>query len=494
MTSARTQSSHGAKVVPNVTDDEIAHVEEGSLRSSTRIEMTDANRLFLEKYRALDLAGQFEQSFPTFSDASIGKEYRKFNQHSVSLIPCLLLSITIVSLLLSTRYNFPFMGSYEDPFTVCAQASVIPGFIAFTLYLVSQFYLLHYKRNSAAFSTYSKADRDVILLRKKWCDKCLEYPLEDIMCIGLTTSHALIFLGRVHMGQCPDNVSIWEAQRCNPVASSNSFPTDDVISFFVAPVIYTAFSRGVSLYGNLISYAVAAAAILYAMVLVNGGLQGYTALWIFVYFTVTLELERWMRVSFVRHKLLVDSRRTAIAAAENETKQVVFSALAAQTAAEDAAKILDLNNKAHLAAKEQEMLRLIMGNVAHDMKTPLHSIFAELESVRDAVNEACTEAAVPGAVASVVLGRLKSSTDGTLDVVDSMTQFLVMSINRSQDYAKLTSNIALKPTLETVSVPDVLRFVTKCMAHQNSHRIINVHPLVSEFCYCFCLRLGYCYD
>jgi signal transduction histidine kinase len=164
----------------------------------------------------------------------------------------------------------------------------------------------------------------------------------------------------------------------------------------------------------------------------------------------------------MRHKLLVDSRRTAIAAAENETKQVVFSALAAQTAAENGAKILDLNNKAHLATKEQE----IMGNVAHDMKTPLHSIFAELESVRDAVDEACKEAAVPGADASVVLGRLKSATDGTLDVVDSMTQFLVMSINHSQDYAKLTSNIALKPTLETVSMPEVLLFVTKCMAHQ----------------------------
>ncbi len=79
---------------------------------------------------------------------------------------------------------------------------------------------------------------------------------------------------------------------------------------------------------------------------------------------------------------------------------------------------------------------------------------------------------------SSVLGRLQSATDGTLDVVESMTQFLVMSINRSQDYAKLTSNIALKPKLETVSVPDVLRFVTTCMAHQNNGRIIVMHSLV----------------
>jgi hypothetical protein len=65
-----------------------------------------------------------------------------------------------------------------------------------------------------------------------------------------------------------------------------------------------------------------------------------------------------------------------------------------------------------------------------------------------------------------------------------MTQFIVMSINRSQDYAKLTSNIALKPKLETVSVPDVLRFVSKCMSHQNNGRIIVVHSLVCEIGYC----------
>jgi hypothetical protein len=28
-------------------------------------------------------------------------------------------------------------------------------------------------------------------------------------------------------------------------------------------------------------------------------------------------------------------------------------------------------------------------------------------------------------------------------------------------------------------MPEVLLFMTKCMAHQNCHRIINVHPLVS---------------
>ena len=466
--------AHGATVIPHLNDAGIEDVEIGAVPS-----LLDADRLFIDKYRALDRAGQFEQSFPAFTDASIAKEYRAWNQQSVSLIPLILATIATVSTLLITRYNLSslFLGEYENPFTIMAQVFVIPGCVAFTIYMAPQLFLMHCRRNPIS-SSASQHDRDLTLSRKRWCEKCLEYPLEDIICVFSALTISFVFLGRVAAGQCPDNVNIWEAQRCNPVAGSNSFPQDDMITFYLVPVYFTMMSRGVSIYGNMIAYAISAGAVLYAMQVVNGQLQSYSILWLGVYAMVTLELERWMRVSFVRHKLLVDSRQTAIAAAENEAKQVVFAAQAAQTAAENAAKILDLDNKAHLAIREQDMLRHIMGNVAHDMKTPLHSIIAELDGVRESVDEACKDAAEPGADASSVLGRLQSATHNTLDVVDSMTQFLVMSINRSQDYAKLTSNVALKPKLETVSIPDVLRFVTKCMAHQNNGRIIVVHSLV----------------
>ena len=447
--------------------------------SASLLSPTDVESLFLDKYRTLDRAGQLEQSFPVFTDSSIAKDYRKWNQQSVSLITSLIAMSMITFLLVGTRYNFQSVGTYEHPFNVCAQLLVIPGSITFNMYSVAHLYLLHCRRNPIPSSS-SQDDRDVILFRKQWCENCLEYPLEDIICIVSTLAISFIFLGRVSMGACADNVGIWDAQRCNPVAKCHSFPQDDVITTFLAPVFITMMSRGVSLFGNILCYVIAAVTVLYAMVVVRGEMQSYSILYLLVYIIITLELERWMRVSFVRHKLLIDSRQTAIAAAENEAKQVVFAAQAAQNVAENTAKILDLNNKAHLAAKEQEMLRHIMGNVAHDMKTPLHSIIAELGSVREAVCDACNDAAVPGADVSQVLGRLKSTTYDTLDVVDSMTQFLVMSINRSQDYVKLTSDITLKPKLETVVVPDVLRFVTKCMSHQNNGRIIVVHPLVRD--------------
>ena len=324
----------------------------------------------------------------------------------------------------------------------------------------------------------------------------------------------------------------------------------------------------------LTTYAIAAVTVIYALIYVDGQLQAYTALWSFVFLLISIELERWMRVAFIRHMLLVDSRRTAIAAAENEATQIVRVAQAGQTAAENAAQILELNNNAHLASKEQELLRSIMGNVAHDMKTPLHSIIAELDYIHDAIVSASTEVVSPetatgttapapapaptatttataitntmtcdtdaaagtgkgtdpgmtaagaagtdehrksghsnrvggtdtgsgtlsvsvrtdhGRVGSGsthanstsavgVFDRLIATTDDIRDTIMSQIQFLVMSINRSQDFVKLSSNVVLKPKLETASIPDVIHFVTKCMGHQNNGRSIVVHALVS---------------
>ena len=49
-------------------------------------------------------------------------------------------------------------------------------------------------------------------------------------------------------------------------------------------------------------------------------------------------------------------------------------------------KIKAAENEALLASKEQEQLRSIMGNVAHDLKTPLHSIMAEIEHLKELIN------------------------------------------------------------------------------------------------------------
>jgi signal transduction histidine kinase len=172
-----------------------------------------------------------------------------------------------------------------------------------------------------------------------------------------------------------------------------------------------------------------------------------------------------------------------------------------------------------------------MGNVAHDLKTPLHSIMAEIDFLKQTLEQAyetvvsnnmngtqeyasppmllqaasahkvqttgadtavstpvpanapasvpATEAAPMSVNTADTLKNLLEATGESFESLDTTCKFLVMAINRSQDYVKASSNIALTPILDTFNVNEVLNVVYKCMANQKCGRIITIHPLVS---------------
>jgi signal transduction histidine kinase len=168
-------------------------------------------------------------------------------------------------------------------------------------------------------------------------------------------------------------------------------------------------------------------------------------------------------------------------------------------AEENDKKVKAAEHEALLASKEQEQLRSIMGNVAHDLKTPLHSIMAEIDFLRQTIENACEsivandggpssfslaggparEAAATSFQAMAVIKKLTETTHDSFESLDTTCKFLVMAINRSQDYVKASSNIALTPILDTFNVNEVLNVVHKCMINQKCGRIIKIHSLVS---------------
>ena len=110
----------------------------------------------------------------------------------------------------------------------------------------------------------------------------------------------------------------------------------------------------------------------------------------------------------------------------------------------------------------------------------------EADFLRQTVISACIEIIAaaslesPVALVSAITLRLSSETEGLFDNVASMIQLLTMSINRTQDFIKISSEISLVPDLGSFVLVDVLKMVDKCMASQNSDRIVNIHPLVRE--------------
>ena len=196
--------------------------------------------------------------------------------------------------------------------------------------------------------------------------------------------------------------------------------------------------------------------------------------------------------------LLAAANETKYAAAVNEAKMLHTTAklLAAeyeikrvQVEAELRLRSVSTENKRVIG--EQHLLRSIMGNVAHDLKTPLMAIEAEVDNLRQILTVACKKItssltsdkpiSAETALSVIVppVHKLSKDANNLLDNVASMIQFLSMSIRRSQDFVRASSNFTLLPVIESFSLVDALTMVFKCITCQNSGRIIICHPMVS---------------
>eukprot|EP00596_Hydrurales_sp_CCMP1899_P000104 CAMPEP_0119052826 /NCGR_PEP_ID=MMETSP1177-20130426/73990_1 /TAXON_ID=2985 /ORGANISM="Ochromonas sp, Strain CCMP1899" /LENGTH=518 /DNA_ID=CAMNT_0007032513 /DNA_START=1257 /DNA_END=2813 /DNA_ORIENTATION=- len=138
-----------------------------------------------------------------------------------------------------------------------------------------------------------------------------------------------------------------------------------------------------------------------------------------------------------------------------------------------------------LREAEAKQLRSLMGNVAHDLKTPLHSIAADIEALSMLLSM-IPPRHIRTAEEKINLNNphpdSKIESKGIFDSLNASSQFMAMAINRSQDYMKASSNIALAPAMETFELQSALMMPLTCMRHLMKDRLIVVHPLASHMC------------
>lgn len=206
---------------------------------------------------------------------------------------------------------------------------------------------------------------------------------------------------------------------------------------FLSPLVVQIVWRGLSLKGVIFAHLVSVASISYAIYAVKGDKQMYSLLFMGLLIGLSLELERMMRISFVQHKQLEEAGEKRIAeinqqhqkdvrdlenkrrreqeyattlsqkataeemvarveGKERETDYTSFDSipralctiiihtsfplfvpscyLRLVTMAKRRAEMAVRLASDEAAEKERQMLRSVLGNVAHDMKTPLCSI------------------------------------------------------------------------------------------------------------------------
>jgi signal transduction histidine kinase len=123
------------------------------------------------------------------------------------------------------------------------------------------------------------------------------------------------------------------------------------------------------------------------------------------------------------------------------------------------------NVEATSAARNLGELRLIIGNTAHDLKTPLQAFIfstAELiESLKKIQEIGCVDGDKHSFDESrnhLVLSAIESAQN-----LMTYSEFMNMSINRSLDFTKSTFGVCLSPTYTSFNLFDAIKYPVECI-------------------------------
>lgn len=104
------------------------------------------------------------------------------------------------------------------------------------------------------------------------------------------------------------------------------------------------------------------------------------------------------------------------------------------------------------------------GNVAHDLRTPLHAFQSELEVLRENSQNSVTKEA---------LEQFKS-----MEQLDRIINFMTMTINRSIDFTKASSGLKLKHVIERINFASTVKWAVGCMnMNLDEHVPIVISPI-----------------
>jgi signal transduction histidine kinase/AmiR/NasT family two-component response regulator len=279
--------------------------------------------------------------------------------------------------------------------------------------------------------------------------------IEDFLGISGTLFGCLILVGRVQAGQCPPDTSIWDSQRCNPFADAGSFPQEQMIVVTAFPIICQALVKGITLQAVAVQYVFILTATLYCIIHVQGKYEIWTVLYSILFWNIAFEFEYRMRTVFKQYKFAKESK-------DREKKIAVEMA---EMAAE---------NEIRLAEAEKQQLKSLLGNVAHDLKTPLHSITTDLEALKS-----ITDNAKAGKISAQESYNEIYPVYGSLEAT---CRFMLAAINRGMDFVKASSNLVLVPANESFHLTSAMALALNCIDHLQSGRHVLAHDLPPNVC------------
>ena len=292
--------------------------------------------------------------FPLFSDESV-LAYDNYSTKCVNPVIFFPATFVIMSLLACRcgLFNDIYFDEDHSSLEGLRLAATLFGFFIFLffgLYCTIHFLrLLGRDQMSIALTTRLK----------KW----LPFRLEELNIFSAICTWSLFLIARVIKGQCAAGTTVWQQQTCNPFESSGGIPTELVYSLFVMPTIAQLVFKNISIRVLSVVYLVILAVVAFC-VFYSKSNDYFVLINLLFFINITFEITRLQRVNYV--EMLKVKRKQKVVLAQLQQKQVIQEIVRTQELLLHRAK-----DEKRLKEAEAVQLRSLMGNVAHDLKTPL---------------------------------------------------------------------------------------------------------------------------
>jgi signal transduction histidine kinase/CheY-like chemotaxis protein len=415
----------------------------------------------------VDEDAAYRKRAPFIHDAELSRHYKAIQKRHLDVVSVLPLAFLYYCNAIC-RFNLRGLAQ-ATPLYVTAFVLLLIFTIIFSLFLCSHVFVYNTKSKHRKSYFYRLCERCLI----NWFGGRIEDTL-GILCVLVVGTN---LVARMHQGQCDESISIWDSQSCNPLADAGSVPTDQILVLYAIPIGCQIVMRGLSAEALLVSWLGSIGFVLYCVIYVKGWLHVWTIVYSVAFLTLSFEVERLLRQSYIQSRAMLNS----------ETQKLQVQADAKLFTLNNLHKVellkVTAENDKKLRESESLQLRSLMGNVAHDLKTPLHSIEADMEVLRSFFSR------IPAHILLTMAEEYRTTCASEImdpqslfNSLNATCKFMEMAINRSQDYMKASSNIVLVPKMETFEFQSALSMSVTCINHLQTSREIIVHPCDIRMC------------
>ena len=416
-------------------------------------------------------------AFLQFKNSHDQIQYKKYaNQNFYG--PVYWLLIVLFFAMFSTRVNVRFdLG----PLYTISTILYVNGLTLFTIFIVGRRFEILSGR---------KLQENFRLTLNFIIERLFHDELENVITLTFSVAIITAFVSRIFMGVCSGNISRLEFLNCNPLAESNSPPIDGILLCFMTSLFMQLFFKNVRKSVLVLVWFMSTVTIIWSIIY----LESWTQRWLIgssmTFAVIQYEVERNQMSYFLvaKHASNEEKLKRIKLKKEHEEKEEILSQLnEAKLKAEKSRidmQILEMTAKNEVKLKELEtaQLRSLMGNVAHDLKTPIHSVKMDVDLLKGRYVDIAKQ------FPEVLSYAAKNPETNPMTIFESLEatcNFMTMSINRCLDYTKAASNIALKPVVETFDISSTLIIPVRCIKHHlqvaDRERIV-VHPLHEDLC------------